>query len=312
MTPPKTSLEDRILQLAIQDPDTLPQFPDDKSDLPSDFEYIPDNYEEEEVIENITESDLIQYLDQQEHPLSVVRRLFYHELNSSESQKKSSEWRLQYLSPEKLEELYGKGWTEIEGLIDLETLKSAHNAAKDLLQKGLFQSPQTTKETSDDPFRDIKARDDIIIWLDSIKKNTSLPTHLLASFDKIMSFIDGPLYDDLSEMIQLSNLKEFQLSYYHKNGAHYDVHRDALPTDDTTNKDQRRITLVIHLTPGWSSGDGGELNIKRHLDKHGLPEGADITLKPQLGKMFLCMSGATDYEILPTKQEMFTLTCWLR
>lgn len=118
------SLEDRILRMAATDASDLPDFPDDKSDLPSDFEYNPDDYEDmEEVVEEISESDMLKYLDQQESALKVAQRLFYHELNTTESQSHSDSWDLRCLTPKAIEELYGNGWTELEGLVDLEILR---------------------------------------------------------------------------------------------------------------------------------------------------------------------------------------------
>lgn len=118
------TLEDRLLRMAATDVSDLPAFPDNKSDLPSDFEYDPNNYEqEEEVVEEITEAELLKYLDEQEDALSIVQRLFYHELNTTEYQHQCSSWDLQCLTPNDVEELYGKGWIEIEGLIDLNILR---------------------------------------------------------------------------------------------------------------------------------------------------------------------------------------------
>ncbi|GAA5813668.1 hypothetical protein MFLAVUS_007154 [Mucor flavus] len=58
------SIEDRILRWAATDTSDLPDFPDDKSDLPSDFEYNPEDYEddEEEIVEEISENELSKYL----------------------------------------------------------------------------------------------------------------------------------------------------------------------------------------------------------------------------------------------------------
>ncbi|GAA5805460.1 hypothetical protein HPULCUR_010976 [Helicostylum pulchrum] len=58
------SIEDRILRWAATDTSDLPDFPDDKSDLPSDFEYNPEDYEddEEEIVEEISENELLKYL----------------------------------------------------------------------------------------------------------------------------------------------------------------------------------------------------------------------------------------------------------
>lgn len=119
------SLEDRILRMAATNASDLPDFPDDKSDLPSDFEYDPADYddEEEEIVQEISENELLKYLDQQENPLTVAQRLFFHELNTTQYQRLSGTWDLNCLTPQAVEELYGIGWTELEGIIDLDTLK---------------------------------------------------------------------------------------------------------------------------------------------------------------------------------------------
>lgn len=72
------SLEDRILRWAATDTSDLPDFPDDKSDLPSDFEYNPEDYEddEEEVIEEMSELELLKYLGQQETLSEAEQQLF--------------------------------------------------------------------------------------------------------------------------------------------------------------------------------------------------------------------------------------------
>lgn len=96
------SLEERLLRMAASDNHNLPDFSDD--------------YEEEgeeEIIEEISETELLKYLDQQESPLSVVQRLFYQNTLCD----------LECLSPTAMEELYSRGWTEIEGMIDTDILK---------------------------------------------------------------------------------------------------------------------------------------------------------------------------------------------
>ncbi|KAI9347863.1 hypothetical protein BD770DRAFT_395479 [Pilaira anomala] len=78
------SLEDRILRWAATDTSDLPDFPDDKSDLPSDFEYNPEDYEddEEEVIEEMSELELLKYLGQQE-TLSEAEQQLFSQLNTT-------------------------------------------------------------------------------------------------------------------------------------------------------------------------------------------------------------------------------------
>ncbi|KAG0745853.1 hypothetical protein G6F57_008982 [Rhizopus arrhizus] len=314
MSNEQQTLEDRLLRLAATDASDLPEFPDDKSDLPSDFEYNPEDYEEEEeVIEEITEAELLKYLDQQEDALTISQRLFYHELNTTEYQHKSSTWDLQCLTAEDVEALYGKGWVELEGLIDLDILKGAYEEAKNLHENNVLIPASRVKENSDDPFRDVTARDDAIVWLDP---QNNLDNHVSTTpppyLQKVLEFLQGPFHHDISSMIRLNGRTEFQLAYYHPNGAHYERHRDALPTDDPEDTDQRRVTAVLYLNPGWTSGDGGELKIYGRLDKHGMPVGADRLVKPQLGKILLFLSGVIDHEVMASKKPRYALTSWMR
>jgi Rps23 Pro-64 3,4-dihydroxylase Tpa1-like proline 4-hydroxylase len=131
-------------------------------------------------------------------------------------------------------------------------------------------------------------------------------------FQKILDFIQGPLYHDISNMIKLNGRTEYQLAYYHPNGARYERHRDALPTDDPEDTDQRRVTVVLYLNPGWINSHGGEVKIYSRPDDYGLPEGADRIVKPLLGRILLLLSGVVDHEILATKKACYSLTAWMR
>lgn len=130
--------------------------------------------------------------------------------------------------------------------------------------------------------------------------------------NSILEFISGPLYHDISKMIRLQGRTEYQLAYYHPNGARYERHRDAFPTDDPSDVDQRRVTAVLYLNPGWVGGDGGEVKIFSRTDDHGLPEGADRIVKPQLGKILLFLSGVVDHEVLACRKPRYALTAWMR
>lgn len=132
------------------------------------------------------------------------------------------------------------------------------------------------------------------------------------SFAKLLKFIQNSVYHDLSQMVRLKGQTEYQLSYFSANGAHYERHRDSFPTDNPEDTEQRRISVVFHLNPGWNSGDGGEIKIFSETDDQGLPEGAGRIVKPLLGRVLVFMSGAIDYEVLPTKAPSFSLTAWMK
>ncbi|KAI9489433.1 hypothetical protein BDB00DRAFT_981146 [Zychaea mexicana] len=305
------ALESRILRAAATtaDPNELPEFPENKSDLPSDFEYDPNEEEEvEEVeeVEEIDENELLKYLDEQENPLYIAQRLFYKEVNTTASQATCPTWKLECLGCKAIEDLYGHGWTTVDGLIDLSVLKGAREEAQEMAKEGAFTRASDLAH-SEDPFRDHTARDDWITWLDPNGSKNS------PNLQKVLDFFNGPLHHDLSRMIRLRGKTEYQLAEYKpENGARYERHRDAFPTDDPEDTQQRRVTAIMYLNPGWTQRDGGELKIFGRSEGNGMTDAADRTVAPMLGRLVIFLSGVVDHAVLPSNMERFALTAWMR
>lgn len=131
-------------------------------------------------------------------------------------------------------------------------------------------------------------------------------------FEKILEFLQGPFMSDIKNMMRLNGRTEYQLAYFHPDGARYERHRDALPTDDPQDTNQRRITVVLYLNPGWVTSHGGEVKIFSRPDDHGFPEGAERIVKPLLGRILVLLSGVVDHEILPCHKSRYALTAWMR
>ncbi|KAI8343622.1 hypothetical protein BC941DRAFT_448387 [Chlamydoabsidia padenii] len=310
----ENSLESRILRAAASTAITdLPDFPDDKSDLPSDYEYNPDEEEEVEEVEEMTETDLLHYLDQQTNPLTVAQRLFYHELNTLTAQKHEHDWKLKCLTNKSMEELYAHGWTQLDTLLDLDCVKCARQEADTMLENGAFIPASQVKDNEEDPYRDVNARDDAIVWLDPENKTTNPPY-----LQKVLDFIHGPLHQDLASMVRLNGKTEYQLAYYHPGNARYEKHRDALPTDNPDDTSQRRITAIVYLNPGFTPTDGGQLQLFGAAHDINLVDGgagldaADRVIHPLLGRIVIFLSGVVDHAVLPSKKDRFALTAWMR
>ncbi|KAI8096900.1 uncharacterized protein BX664DRAFT_311799 [Halteromyces radiatus] len=299
-------LESRILRAATTNTE-LPDFPDDQSDLPSDFEYVPDEEEEVEEVEEMTETELLQYLDQQDNPLMVAQRLFYHELNTLNAQKHEHDWKLKCLTTKAIEDLYAHGWTQMDTLLDLEVVKGLRREADTMLSNGEFTAASEIKSNEEDPYRDTNARDDMIKWVDPENNNINPPY-----LQKVLDFISGSLHDDLASMIRLHGKTEYQLAYYHPKDAQYEKHRDALPTDNPDDTSQRRVTVILYLNPGFCGGDGGELKIFGNENAQGCLDSADREIHPLLGRVVIFLSGVVDHAVLPAKKERFALTAWMR
>ena len=114
-------------------------------------------------------------------------------------------------------------------------------------------------------------------------------------------------------MIRLNGKTEYQLALYRpENGARYERHRDAFPTDNFEDTQQRRVTAIMYLNPGWIDGDGGELKIFGRHEPHGMTDAADRTVQPLLGRLVIFLSGVVDHAVLPSNKERFALTAWMR
>ncbi|CAO3644112.1 unnamed protein product [Cunninghamella echinulata] len=176
-----------------------------------------------------------------------------------------------------------------------------------MLDRGMFTQASQLKNHDDDPYRDVNARDDSIVWLDPENKDTNS-----AHIQKVLDFFNGPLHDDLASMIRLNGKVEYQLAYYHPQNARYEKHRDALPTDDPEDTSQRRVTAILYLNPGITNADGGELKIFGIPNSFGHSESADRSIPPLLGRIVIFLSGVIDHAVMPAKKERFALTAWMR
>lgn len=134
---------------------------------------------------------------------------------------------------------------------------------------------------------------------------------LSPNMQKVMEFFKR-MQRDLAQMIRLNGRSEYQLAYYHPQNARYERHRDAFPTDDPDDTQQRRVTAILYMNPGWTSADGGELKIFGRAESNGIVDAADRTIQPLLGRIVLFLSGVVDHAVLPAKRERFAITSWMR
>ncbi len=97
-----------------------------------------------------------------------------------------------------------------------------------------------------------------------------------------------------------ANSHELHFAHYAA-GAFYKTHRDRFADDDA-----RLISLVFYLNDAWSSDTGGELAI---YDDAMQPLARVL---PSAGTMVAFRSERFPHEVLPAKQDRFSLTGWLR
>lgn len=92
---------------------------------------------------------------------------------------------------------------------------------------------------------------------------------------------------------------EVQLARYPGDGAIYARHRDAFAGDN-----QRVVTAIYYLNPGWTPAAGGALRV------HG-PDGAR-DVEPRHDRLVVFLSELVEHEVLPVFEPRLAITAWYR
>ncbi|KAJ3211143.1 hypothetical protein HDU67_004756 [Dinochytrium kinnereticum] len=280
--------------------------------------------ETEEMVEEIPEQELLAEMDRMEDSLTIARMLF----NSTELKIQDGSWRdvrvvprfneilipgpmeasepfssmeFRVLPQTALEALWRQGFTFVDGLLDATIVNDARNRAVQMANEGLL-IPACQVRMEDDPFRDRKARDDVIAWL-----HPQDPLHpALATVVELMKTVQA----DLKQVMWLQGEAEYQLALYRGDGGGYERHRDAFPNDQPSDTEQRRVTAILYLTsPSPSAMEfDGSLKVYRPLDH---PSGIEINAVP--GRLVLFLSGVVDHQVMPVfGEERVAVTAWMR
>lgn len=189
---------------------------DDFSDFSEEIYYDGDEYGEEEEVIEISENELLHYLEQTENPLVVCSKLF---LPFDESATHFS-----ILNHSAATHFQTHGFATIDNVID---------AAKiELIYKNCMQRVEEQKlvianiPTEEDPYRDPTARGDMIEFLKECDFQQQPALRPLCEFFQLLE-------DDLKHIVQLNLdyhanncLIERQLAYYPPSvDARYHRHR---------------------------------------------------------------------------------------
>ena len=133
-------------------------------------------------------------------------------------------------------------------------------------------------------------RGDQLLWLD--RGNASLAQQAyLDALDDLRIYLNRRLFLGLEEI-------EMQLAHYPAG------HRYARHLDRVAGSDQRVVSTVFYLNPGWTCADGGALRLETAAGPQ--------TILPQAGTLVVFLSAGMWHEVLPTRRERWSLTGWLR
>ena len=134
---------------------------------------------------------------------------------------------------------------------------------------------------------DDSVRSDELAWL-TPQSATGALAEAVTAFDSLM--------ESLNEQAWLG-LRSFDLQLAHyAPGSRYARHRDAFP-----GQDNRRITAIVYLNPGWEPAHGGQLRL--HLQP-------PLDLEPTLDRLIVFRSEVVEHEVLEARAERWALTAW--
>jgi len=134
---------------------------------------------------------------------------------------------------------------------------------------------------------DDRVRNDAITWLESSDDGPF--TGLFASFEALRVEINRDAWLGLARF-------DVQLARYAGGAGRYARHRDA-----RWGADNRRLTAVAWLNPGWIPAHGGALRL--HVDPV-------VDLSPRLGRLLVFLSAKVEHEVLPTFAPRFAATAF--
>jgi SM-20-related protein len=104
-------------------------------------------------------------------------------------------------------------------------------------------------------------------------------------------------------------LFSFESHFYHyAKGDFYSKHKDAFKGEDN-----RVLSVVVYLNKNWSVADGGELVMYENiLSNATIADDSIATVTPSLGTVVVFLSEEFPHEVLPTKNDRYSIAGWFR
>jgi SM-20-related protein len=184
-----------------------------------------------------------------------------------------------------IQELIEKNWTTIEQFL---TPKECENLIGEFVENQLEKAKVGSGQNR---ILAPEIRNDSIKWIQN-DAATNFELEYLAKMQEIQSIINRELF---------LGLKEFEChKALYKNGEHYSKH-----TDQFKGNNSRTVTVITYLN---SVTDGGELIIYNKSN----PDLRDKIIKPQTGLLVCFLSDQLYHEVLPTKENRYSLTGWFK
>lgn len=179
------------------------------------------------------------------------------------------------------------GYVVIEQFLPVETIAALADDALALDASGAMRKAVTGKGQHSGAD---SLRGDFIHWLEGA--NTPAQQRYLQAMDELRIALNQHLYLGLFEF-------ETHFAVYPANTG-YAKHLDQL-----RNTQDRQISTILYLNPGWQADDGGALRL--YLDEEVYED-----IMPQAGRLVIFLSGRFWHEVLPARKTRISLTAWFR
>jgi len=186
-----------------------------------------------------------------------------------------------------LETLLERGVAVRDGFLTQSRCQSLIDCAHRRRERGDFAPARIGGDTVQ---RRAEIRGDSICWI----RAPLLPAErsLLADFELLRLALNRTL---------LLGLFDLELHYaLYPPGAGYDRH-----VDQPQGRQQRQVSLVLYLNPGWAPQSGGELRIFHEADR------AEV-IEPLGGRLVTFLSAGREHAVLATHRERLSVSGWFR
>jgi SM-20-related protein len=187
------------------------------------------------------------------------------------------------LSDAEVQALGGAGFFVRDGFLGPELAQAAHAAAVALQVGGRYRPAGLRREHT----LDRSVRDDETLWVDQSIDAPAL-AEVARAFEALRQSVNQEAWLGLTRF-------DLQLAHYGP-GGHYDKHLDAFPGDDN-----RRLTALVYLNPGWEPSHGGQLRV------HGEPT---VDVAPVLDRLVVFLSAKVEHEVLASQAERYACAAW--
>lgn len=181
------------------------------------------------------------------------------------------------------------GYIVRDGFLGRDLALTASGEVDGLFESGTLRMGRLSRGTAQR--LDSRVRSDLITWLEPGAGSENLQA-VQSCFDSLRASLNRNLFLGLTAA-------EVQVACYPGGGTCYARHLDAFP-----GSENRKVTAICYLNPGWRPEHGGQLRL--YLDF------GELDVEPLLDRLVVFLSDQIEHEVLPAYSMRRTVTVWFR